>query len=105
MLDEATIRTLIGAIEDGEYQQIVGYALLILTMFWRWLSADKFSDRAGRWISASTSFLSGIGVALAAGGVFWHALLIGVFVSPTSRGFWELIRGLLPNRAVYKEKL
>lgn len=98
MIDEATIRTLIGAIDEGEYQQIIGYALVMLTIAARWFTEDKFSFAVHRWISATAAFLAGIGVALAAGGEVWHALLIGGLASPTSRGFWELIRDLLPDR-------
>jgi hypothetical protein len=98
MIDEATLRTLIGAIEDGDYQQIAGYALVFITMFARWFTADRFSETVGKWISTSSSFLAGIGVALAAGGAWWHAVLIGAFAAPTSRGFWELLRSYLPKR-------
>lgn len=99
MIDEATIRTLIGAIGEGDYQQIVGYALVMLTIAARWFTEGRFSVTVARWVSASSSFLAGIGVALGAGAPYWHALLIGGLASPTSRGFWELVRGLLPARS------
>ena len=98
MLDEATIRTLIGAIDKGEYQQVIGYAVVMLTIAARWFTEGRFSEAVARWVSATASFLAGIGVALAAGGAWWHALLIGGLASPTSRGFWELLRSLLPKR-------
>jgi len=98
MIEQTILETLIGTVERGEYSQIVGYALIAFAAFARFLVEGRFSLAVAKWISAVTSLVLGVGTGLAAGGVWWHALLLGAFAAPTSRGFWELLRGLLPKR-------
>jgi hypothetical protein len=98
MIEQTIIETLIGSFESGEYSQIIGYALLAIAAFVRFMTEGRFTIGVHKWISASSSLVLGVGTALAAGGVWWHALVLGLFAAPTSRGFWELVRGLLPSR-------
>lgn len=98
MIDQAVIDTLIGAAEDGHIAQLVGAILLALVGLARSITRDRFTVGVGAWISAVSALLGGVGAALLAGTVWWHAIIIGLLVAPSSRGFWDRIRDLLPKR-------
>ena len=98
MVEQSILETLIGAVGDGEYGQVIGYVLLAVSAFVRFITEGRFTIAVHRWISTTASLVLGIGTGLAAGGEYWHAVLLGAFAAPTSRGFWELVRGLLPAR-------
>lgn len=98
MIEQNTVDEMLSAISDGEWSKTVGYILLAMVAFARFMTRDRFEKLVANWISASASLVLGVAVGLAAGGQWLHALLLGVFASPTSHGFWELVRSLLPKR-------
>lgn len=100
MLDQSMIDTLIGAASDGRWERLIGAILLVLVALVRYVTRDRFSLETGQWISAVSALAGGVGAALLAGTVWWHALLIGLVVAPGSRGFWDRIRDLLPKREI-----
>lgn len=100
MIEESIVNSLIGSAEAGSWSVFAGYAILAACAIVRFLTRGKLSENASSWISASTTLLAGLGGALAAGGVWWRALVIGAFVLPSSRGFWDLVRGLLPGKGI-----
>jgi hypothetical protein len=99
MIEENVINTLVGAASDGRWERILGSILVVLVALTRYVTRDRFSEHVGAWISAVSALLGGIGAALLAGTEWWHALLIGLVVLPSSKGFWDRIRDLLPKRA------
>ncbi len=98
MIEQSVIETLIGAASEGRWERILGSILVALVALTRYVTKDRFSQQAGAWISAVSALLGGIGAALLAGTEWWHALLIGIVVLPSSKGFWDRIRDLLPPR-------
>jgi len=98
MIEQSVIDTLIGATSDGRWERILGSILVILVGLTRYVTRDRFSTQVGAWISAVSALLGGIGAALLAGTAWWHALLIGLVVLPSSKGFWDRLRDLLPKR-------
>jgi hypothetical protein len=98
MIEQNVIDTLIGAASEGRWERIVGSILVVLVTLTRYVTRDRFSQQVGEWISAVSALLGGIGAALLAGTEWWHAVLIGLVVLPSSKGFWDRIRDLLPER-------
>jgi hypothetical protein len=98
MIEQSVIDTLIGAASDGRWERILGSILVALVALTRYVTRDRFSELVGEWISAVSALLGGIGAALLAGTQWWHAVLIGLVVLPSSKGFWDRIRDLLPRR-------
>ena len=98
MIEQSVIDTLIGAASEGRWERILGSILIALVALIRYVTRDRFSQQVGAWISAVSAILGGIGAALLAGAEWWHALLIGLVVLPSSKGFWDRIRDLLPKR-------
>lgn len=98
LVDPLVIETLLGAVGSGQWWRLVGAIIVALVAATRYVTADRFAVGVGEWISAVSALLGGIAAALLAGAVWWHALVIGLFVSSTGRGFWDRVRALLPKR-------
>lgn len=98
MIEESVFTTLVGAAGEGQIERLVGAILVSIVALVRYVTQDRFSLEVGSWISAVSALCGGVGAALLAGAVWWHALMIGLVVAPSSKGFWGRVRSLLPKR-------
>jgi hypothetical protein len=98
IISPLVVDQLIGAAGAAQWWRLVGAILLAVIAVVRFVTRDRFAVVVGEWISAVSALVGGIAAALLAGTVWWHALIIGLLVSSSSRGFWDRIRSLLPKR-------
>ena len=89
---------LLHAFERGEPGVLCGAILLVVVSLVRvHLDARLEKGAAKDWISAVSSVLGALGVALVAGGLWWHAVLLSLLAAPASSGLWRLVFGLFPG--------
>jgi len=94
VIEVSLLAQLFAAAEDASWSALVGLVLLVVVGLVRFITAG-LEGRGADWASGVLGLAAGIGAALAAGGLWWHALLLGGLASSSSRGFWELMRGLI----------
>ena len=94
-MDDPTI--LVTAIEAGRWPEILGAALIVVVSLVRLYLAPRLEGLpAGDWVSAVAGILGGLGVALVAGAIWWHALIACVLGAGTSAGLWRLLAACVP---------
>lgn len=96
MVEQGLLEQLLGAIGSASWPVLIGYATLVLVAVFRSITHGRFRGRAEDWASAASALVGGVGLALAAGGVWWQALAVAVLAAPSSSGFWRLVRGSIP---------
>lgn len=89
---------LITAIEHGQWEIAAGLLLLAVVTVARLYLEPRLEDPAAAWVSAIAGVLGAAGVALAAGAVWWHALLLSLLAAGPSAGLWRLLADLCVPR-------
>ena len=96
MIEQSILDQALGAIGHAAWPVLIGYIILVVVGVWRSITHERFVGRAGDWSSAVSTMLGGVGLALAAGGIWWQVLAVAILAAPSSSGFWRLVRGSIP---------
>jgi hypothetical protein len=91
------IERLVDAFVEGQWFVFAGALMILLVWICRRLTAGRLSKDVQSWISASCALLVGIGLSLYYGELWWNALLVGLFVAPSSSGFWDKLNSIIPK--------
>lgn len=89
---------LIQAIEHGHWSEAAGGLLIALVSVARLYLEPRLEDPAAAWVSAVAGVLGAAAVALLAGAVWWHALLLALLAAGPSAGLWRLLASLVPSK-------
>ena len=84
---------LVEMVKAGKWGMAVGLALVLLTKAVKWgaVSLEREIPKNWQpWIAALLGVVGSVGVALAAGIVWWEAVLAGLFVGSSAAGLWSL---------------
>ena len=98
-INPSIIDRIVESAHDGEWTLFVGAVLLLLVITVRRITRGRLSDNTTAWISAVSALVAGISTAMIAGASWYYALLIGLFASGASDGFWTQINRLLPKKS------
>lgn len=94
-MDEQTI---VDALGSGRAELIAGAALLAVVSLLRLYLEPRLEGlRAGDWLSAVAGVAGACAVALLAGAVWWHAVLLSLLAAGPSAGLWRLLASLVPR--------
>jgi hypothetical protein len=91
---EQQVKGLLEAIGAGKWGVAVGFAIVLLTQLAKWfvgIAGKEIPKDVQPWIAASIGMLSGIGLGLSVGAVWYEALLAGLLTGSAAAGFWSLV--------------
>ena len=95
MIEENVVMHLVDSIKNGDTWVIIGLAIIAIIAIVRNAILPEIDGVAKQIVSSLAAALGGIAVLLAAGQVWWAALIIGLLAAPTSSGLVPLIRTII----------
>lgn len=95
MIEENTIMQLIAGIKTGDISVIIGLAIIAIIAITRNAILPELTGIPHQITSSLAAALGGFAVLLAAGEVWWAALIVGLLAAPTSSGLVPLIRSII----------
>ena len=98
LIDSTVLDLLVGDPAGRSWIVLVGAALVALVSVVRFVTEDRFSATAGRWISAIGGVVAAVGISYMTGVGSWvDGILIGLLATPATRGLLMAIRDMLPR--------